>query len=58
MQPMRLVHTAIALLMAACMIIFGLWVVTIINDPACSASPEVAGGATRVLKALAFCWIG
>ena len=58
MQPMRLVHTAIALLMAACMVIFGLWVVTVINDPTCSASPEMAGGVTRILQYISFCWIG
>lgn len=56
--PLRLVHTAIALLMMIGGILFGLWIVTLINDPTCSASPEVAGGATRILKVIAFCWLG
>lgn len=57
-QLMLLIHKTIALIMMLGGILFGLWVVTIINDPTCSASPEVAGGATRILKALAFCWLG
>ena len=55
---MLLVHKTLALLMMLGGIIFGLWLVTLLNDPTCSASPEIAGGATRVLQYLAFCWIG
>ena len=55
---MLLVHKFFAMLILLGMIIYGIWVVTIINDPACSAPQEVAGGATRILKALAFCWLG
>lgn len=55
---MQAVHTTFALFIAISVIIIGLWVITLINDPTCSASPEVAGGATRILKALAFCWLG
>ena len=54
----QLVYTALAMLMLLGVIMYGLWVVTLINDPICSSSPEVARGATRVLKTLAFCWIG
>ena len=52
------VHRILALIMGLGLIMYGLWVVTLINDPTCSASPEIAGGATRVLKTLAFCWLG
>lgn len=55
---MLFVHRFLALLILLGMTMYGLWVVTIINDSACSAPPEIAGGATRILKTLAFCWIG
>ena len=55
---MLLAHRVIALIMMFGGILFGIWLVTLFNDPICSASPEVAGGTTRVLQALALCWIG
>lgn len=55
---MRLSHTAIALLMALIGVIFGIWLVTLLNDPTCSASPEIAGGTTRIRQYISFCWLG
>lgn len=57
-QLMLLIHKTLALLMMIGGILFSLWLVTLINDPTCSAPPETAGGATRILQYLAFCWIG
>ena len=56
--PMQLVHTALALLMAICVIIFGFWVITLLNDPTGTMQSGIPTGATRIFHALAFCWIG
>lgn len=55
---MLLIHRFLALLILLGMTMYGLWVVTMINDPTCSASPEMAGGVTRILQYISFCWIG
>ena len=57
-QLMLLIHKTLAFIMLIGGILFGVWLVTLLNDPTCSASPEIAGGVTRILQYLSFCWLG